>query len=36
MSESSEQADADSENDEIDNLVEEANMEMDVDAVFET
>ena len=36
MSESSEQADANSENDEIDNLVEEANMEMDVDAVFET
>ena len=36
MSESSEHADADSENDEIDNLVEEANMEMDVDAVFET
>ena len=36
MSESSEHADANSENDEIDNLVEEANMEMDVDAVFET
>ena len=36
MSESSEHADANSENDENDNLVEEANMEMDVDAVFET
>jgi len=36
MSESSEHADADSESNDIEELVDEANMEMDVDAVFET
>ena len=36
MSESSEHADADSKEEEIEDLVDEANMKMDVDAVFET
>jgi len=36
MSESSKHSDADSKSEEINDLVEEANMEMDVDAVFET
>lgn len=36
MSESSEHSDAESKDDEIADLVDEANMEMDVDAVFET
>ena len=36
MSESAQLEDGDSETDEIEELVDEANMEMDVDAVFET
>ena len=36
MSESAQLDDGDSKNEEIEDLVDEANMEMDVDAVFET
>ena len=36
MSESAQLEDSDSKTDEIEELVDEANMEMDVDAVFET
>ena len=36
MSESAQLEDSDSKTEEIEELVDEANMEMDVDAVFET